>query len=129
QTAVAEVPDDQAARQRAEAARGGHGHAPGRVELRLLPAARAERALRVVLVHGAESASGHLVLARGVLLRVGDEDVTADRLDPEGRVAARELRIAERARRRDDVERAVEDLDPSVVEVGRVQVVTRDREA
>jgi predicted RNase H-like HicB family nuclease len=50
---------------------------------------RDQVALQVVLVDEAAPAPGHLVLARLVLLRVADEDVVADRLDPERRVVVR----------------------------------------
>jgi hypothetical protein len=57
----------------------------------------------------------------GVLLRVADEDARADRLDPERCVAVGKLRVGERARGRNVVPRAVEDIDACVVEVGRVE--------
>jgi hypothetical protein len=68
-------------------------------------------------------------VASGVLLRIGNEDVAVECLDPEGSKALGDLGVLEPAGRRDPIERRVEDVDAPIVEVGRVQPVVRGREA
>ena len=77
--------------------------------------------------------TGGIVLGVLVLLRVGDEDLPLHGLDPERRVAVRELRIGEGALGMDAGKAAVPDIDAALVEVGRVDprpaLRLRDRQA
>ena len=90
-----------------------------------------ERPVRVEGIDEAETLARDLVVAVGVLLGVGDEDLAAEIRDPEGSVPPGKLGIDECPGPRDEVEATVEDVHPAVVEVGRVQRVLRrrDREA
>src|SRR5439155_303274 len=67
------------------------------------------------------------VLRSRTLLRERHEDSRTDRLDPERSVACRNLRIDEPARRRDGGPGGVEDVEPSVVEVRRIELWARGR--
>lgn len=73
--------------------------------------ARDERTGGVEFADVPEPRTGHLVLALCVLLRIRDEDVAPDALDPEGSEARGEHRVDERPRRHGGVELAVEDVD------------------
>ena len=64
-----------------------------------------------------------LVIAARLRLRIGHEDHAVEGLDPERGEALRELRVGERAVPGLLGERPVEDVDPAVVEVGRVEVL------
>ena len=86
--AVAEVADEQIAAEAAEVGRR-LCEPPGRVQLAVLGHTRDEVPGRVELVHEAASLAGDLVLGVRILLGERDEDVPADRLDPERRIAAR----------------------------------------
>src|SRR5581483_12358576 len=92
-----------------------HREAPRRVQRCILLAAvdhaGDELAVRRELVDVRLTGNRHVILLRIVLLRVRDEDVAAERLDPERREALWDLRVPEAARRRYRVERRVEDVD------------------
>src|SRR5207244_8960925 len=120
--AVAEVADEEIAAEAAEARRS-EREAPRRVQLPVGRHPAEQRAARVELVDEAETLAGDVVVAVGVLLRIGHEDVAADVLDPERRVAGRNRRVDEGTRRVHVAEAPVEDVDLPVVEVGRVQPV------
>ena len=79
-----------------------------------------EIACKVVGVDEALALARDLVLGVSVLLRVRDEHAVADRLDAEGRVAARQRRIDEAAVRH-QAEAPVEHVYLGVVEVGRIE--------
>ena len=102
--AVAEVPDEEIAAEDAEVGRG-EREPPRRVQRRILLAAvddtRDELAVGGELVHVGLAGHRHVVLLRGVLLRVRHEDVSAERLDPERREPLGDLRVLEAARGRD----------------------------
>src|SRR5436190_12901861 len=129
---VAEVADEQVTARGAEALRRLHDSPRG-----IERAARGEPAQQVPpLVEDVDEAvvgARDVVLGVRVLLRVADHDVAADRLDPERRVAVRELAVPERAVVADPVELPVPDVHAVVVEVGRVEPVSvlgsGDREA
>ena len=80
-------------------------------------------------------APGSSRMPDGALAGVRDDDPVADRLDPVGAVAGGQVRVHERARRVDELPLRVDDVDPVVGEVGRVEPRTdrrrrrRDREA
>ena len=88
--------------------------------------------LRVECVDETAALPGDLVLGVLVLLGVCDEHPVADRLDLERCVAGRQARVDEPAVGHES-EVTVEDVDPAVVEVGRVERGpgrgVRDREA
>ena len=89
-----------------------------------------ERARGGVLVDEAEALAVQLVVAL-TLLGIGDEDVPADRLDPERRVVGWDVPIGECAGHAHLAEAAVEHVHAAVVEVRRVKEVAarggRDR--
>src|SRR5207249_6383543 len=124
---VTEVPDEEIAAEAPERGRR-HREAPGRVQLPAGRYAPEERPARVELVHEAEPRPRDVVLPVGVLLRVCDEDVAADVLDSERREARWDTRIDERSGHIHLAEAPVEDVDLSIVEIGRVQAVTGDCE-
>src|SRR2546425_3784637 len=124
--AVAEVADEQVTARLAEVGRG-HGETPRRIQLPVLRHACEQRTTGPVLVDNAEPVAVDLVLSVGVLLGIRDEDVAVHVLDPERRVPLRELRVDEPAW--DQMEAAVEDVHFRVVEVGRVELTPRNRQA
>src|SRR5207248_10033960 len=99
------------------------GEAPWRVQLAVRGDAAEEGPARAEPVDEAVALAGHVVVGRGVLFRVRDEDRAAEVLDPKGRVAGGDVRVGERARRAHLMEAPVEDVDAAVVEVGRVEEV------
>src|SRR5205809_6315931 len=94
--AVAEVPDEEVAAERAEA-RGREGDPPRGVELAVLRDAREQRTARVEDVDEAEALTVLLVVARLLSLRERHEDPVADGLDAERRVAVGQARVGERS--------------------------------
>src|SRR5205085_3678500 len=114
--AIAEVPDEEVAREAPERVRR-ERQAPRSVQLAVLGDAAEEIPGGVVGIDEALALARYLVLGVSVLLRVADEDAVADRLDAEGRVAARQARVDEAARH--EIEAAVEDVHLRVVEVSR----------
>src|SRR3954452_18512564 len=81
--AVAEVPDQQVARERAEPGGRGHREAPRGVHAAVRRDAVQELAVQIEHVDDPGPRRVHLVAARFLLLGVRDEDAVADRLDPE----------------------------------------------
>src|ERR671935_132976 len=79
----------------------------------------AQPAVEVELVDVATD--GGVVAVHRRAPRVGDEDVAAERRDPEGGVPGRDRRIDERAAADDAPPAGVEDEHAVVVEVGRVE--------
>src|SRR3954471_10925465 len=130
-TTVAEVPDEEIAAEGSEVGRG-ERESPWRVERRVLLAAVDdvcdELAVRGELVYVRLARERHVVMSGSVLLGVGHEDVASESLDPERREALGDRGIAEAARRVDQAEGRIEDVDASVVEVGRVKTVVCGRE-
>jgi hypothetical protein len=120
---VAEVADEDVAAEPAERRRC-DGDAPRSVQLAVLRDPREQRAGCVVHVDEAATLAGDLVAPGRVLLRVGDEDASARALDAERRIVVGKRRIDERARLHDLRPGGVEDVDASVVEVGRVDTRT-----
>ena len=98
--------------------------APGCVQCSAGSDSTQERSRAVVDVNYSESWTGDLVLAVGVLLRVRDVDPTAEILDPKRPVSFRQVRIHERSWVVQQLEGAVEDVDPPVVEVGCIEART-----
>src|SRR5437867_69153 len=92
--AVAEFADQQVAAEATEVA-GSAGDAPPRVQLAAAGDPRKQRSVAVEGIDEPEALPVDVVLALGVLLVVGDEDAVADRLDPEGSEAAREVGVDE----------------------------------
>src|SRR4029077_16573223 len=118
---VAEVADEQVAAEAAEVA-WRHRQPPRSVQLATRGDARDEGPVCRELVDEAEALSGHLVMA-SALLRVGDEQVAADVLDPERPIPRGEARVDER--HDDGVKASVEDVDVPIDEVGRIEEVAR----
>src|SRR2546429_1563104 len=90
---VAEVADEQVAAEAAKVRRR-HRKSPGSVQLPARGDAGDEGPVSLELVDEAEALSSHLVIA-SALLRVGDEQMAADVLDPEGAVAGGQSRVDE----------------------------------
>src|SRR5215469_2820853 len=63
----------------------------------------------------------HRIVLRGVLLRIGYEQVIVDALDAERRIAGLHARIAEPSRHRHRAEAAVEHVDFPCAEIGRIK--------
>src|SRR5437868_2034571 len=124
---VAEVPDEQVARELAESGRCPR-QPPRRVEVACACDATEQMTALVIRVDVAEARSINLVHAVWALLGIRDEDRPAEVLDPERCESGGQARIDERPWRHDLVERAVEDVDATVVKVGRVQARARDPE-
>ncbi len=121
--AVAEVADEDVA---AEGAEGGRRerHRPGRVEL-----AAADEPLQQVAVGREdvdEAVAGPcvVVVLAGALLGEGDVEVAADVVDPERGEAGGDRRVGEAV---DEVEVAVEDVDPAEAEARRVDELAARR--
>src|SRR5207245_5520785 len=123
---VAEVAHQQIATEGAEVGRG-ERQSPGRVEGAPGGDTRHEVSAGVEHVDETEPGPADLVHLGSVLPRVRDEDRAVDVLDAEGRVAARNLLVDERARRAHQIEAAVEDVDAGVVEVGGIELVAGGR--
>ena len=128
--AVAEVADEQRAGGLAEARGGRPGEAPRSVQLAASVATRWSSTPSVEYSSTIPSPGPSFSsLLPFVCLRVRDEDVAAEVLDPERRIPLRQLRIAERARLLHELPVAADDVDAAVVEVGRVEPVACGREA
>src|SRR5205085_5920949 len=78
-------------------------------------------AIRIEYIDEAKARSRDLVHLGVVLLRVRDVEVALDVLDVKGREAARNGAIAEAARRGDQCEGAVVDVDLRAAEIGGVE--------
>src|SRR5256712_9115772 len=121
---VAEVADEQVAAEGAEAG-GGHREAPRGIQLAVLRDAREQVPVRVEGVDEAEALAVELVIRAWHLFRERHEDPRVDRLDPKRCVAAREVRIREPTGSPDGRPRRIEDVNPRVMEVGRVELRAR----
>src|SRR4030095_16278211 len=133
--AVAEVADQQIAAELAEVRRR-HGKAPRGIQLALRGDAAVEGPVSAEHAYVAKAFARQLLVRLGrVLLRVRDEDLTADGLDPERRVPGGNAGIREVAGEiaAAVAERRVEDVDPRCGEGRSVKVVVSpaagDREA
>src|SRR5207248_8423945 len=95
--------------------------APGRVELATLRHQPLEqRPVEVEDVDIAVARPRHVIMPGGILKRVSHEQMAIEHLSAERRVARRHAGIREAP---DQVEAAVELLDESVAEVGRVEEI------
>ena len=126
--AVTEVSDEEIAAEPAEVARG-ERQAPRGIELPAGCDPAQKHAVGVEPIDEAEALALDIVLRSRVLLRVADEDLASDLLDTERREPGWDPRIDEPARQRHVAEAAVEDVDPAVVEVRRVQAGRRQSRA
>src|SRR6266545_358853 len=116
---VAEVAHEEVAAKPAEARRR-ERQPPRRVQLTTAGDAPEEGAARVEPVDEAQALPGDLVLCLGILLGVGQEDLSTDVLDSERREPVGDSRIDEGAWVGHQVEATVEHVNAGVVKVGGV---------
>ena len=122
---VAEVGDEQVAAEAAERARR-ERDSPRLVQARRAADLRDELPVEVELVDVA--AGRRVVPVHRRAPHVRHEDVPTDRVDAERRVPGRNAAVDERAATFHTAPAIVVDVDPSVVEVGRVDPLAGDRE-